>query len=206
MGKGRQKDFYKRNLRSEFSQWCAVSLGIKTRIRRGRKRLKPLFYYAIQKVLELHGELNNLELLHNSLRCISFETDFIQMSSGRCLAIFRFEKQDIPRIQTAIAWPEERRATERNGFRVSSLLVTCIILYRLSRPNTWNDAAYIFGKRPEVLSEIFWEGIEVFIAARSIMIEGPLNSTFLNDRVLLYAEAINQKCQSLPSCMAHCFE
>ena len=107
----------------------------------------------------------------------------------------------MPGVVEAIAWPRTRSPTIPNGYKVTPLLVTCVILWRLSSTGRWCDATHLFGNFIEELSEVFWEGTENFLENRKHLIVGGLNSSFLRERARMYADSIMRVSPTLSYCV-----
>ena len=99
---------------------------------------------------------------------------------------------------TAIAW--KREITTRNRHMCSPLLVTCVVLRRLTTPARWGDMEMLFGKHGGQLSEIFSEGMESFLEVCPHLVLSDIDSTFSSERAELYACAIKTKCEALDNC------
>ena len=128
----------------------------------------------------------------------SFSFNFNPFTDVCCLSLFRFRKQDLIGLVTAIAW--NREITTRNRYMCSPLLVTCVVLRRLTTPAPWRDMEMLFGKHGGQLSEKFWEGIEGFLEVRQNLVLSDVDSTFFSERAELYACAIKNKCEALDNC------
>ena len=61
--------------------------------------------------------------------------DFESLTSEQCKSWFRFEKECIPELVTALGLPEELIAGNRT--RCTGLEGLCILLRRLAYPNVW---------------------------------------------------------------------
>ena len=94
---------------------------------------------------------------------------------------------------TAIGWKKE--ITTKNRYMCSPLLVTCVVLRRLTTPACWRDMEMMFGKHGGQLSEIFWEGMESL--ARQHLVLSDIDSTIFSERAELSASAIKNKCEAL---------
>ena len=57
-----------------------------------------------------------------------------EISDDDCLAEFRFQKNDIPRLVTALQLPDEIQCGMNNYLRVSFIEALCVILKRLAFP------------------------------------------------------------------------
>ena len=95
-------------------------------------------------------------------------------------------------MMTAVSW--DRVIKKRNRYACSPLLVTCVILRRLSSPCRWRDMKLLFGRHGGQLSKMFWEGIEQMLETRVGLITGPIQSSFVCNRAPVYADAIKEKC------------
>ena len=99
---------------------------------------------------------------------------------------------------TAIAWKGEIRTS--NLYMCSLLLVTCVLLRRLTTTECWRDMEMLFGKHGGQLSEIFWEGLESLLEDRQHLVLSDIDSTFFSEKAELYACAIQNKCEALDNC------
>ena len=134
-----------------------------------------------------------------STSCFSF--NFNGLSDRDCLMHFLFRKEDIIRMIPVVAWPESVTHTARNGYGMTAILATCILLRRLATPCRWHDLELLFGKHASHLSECFWETLECFMEARGNLVQGPMSSSFISRRAAIYAEAIHNKCGVMDNCI-----
>ena len=118
------------------------------------------------------------------------------------LQLFRFRRVDIYRLVPFIAWPEAKQRTERNHYAVTPLLVTCVVLRRLASPTRWAELELLFGLQTSQLSEMFWEGMQHFLAERSELILGDPVGSFCAPRFDEYGEAVEKKSNALDNVVA----
>jgi nuclease HARBI1 len=71
----------------------------------------------------------------------------------------------------------------------------------LSTPWRWSDLERLFGKLSSQLSEIFWEGIENFLAIRANLITGEPHRGLLADNASRYAQAVQSKSYERDNCI-----
>ena len=105
------------------------------------------------------------------------------------------------KLVNIIGWPAQARSSTRNKYQVSPLLVACVILQGMSSPGRWADMEDSFGKHVSQLSEIFWEGIEYFLDARTHLVLGAISQDFITRRVISYSSAIYEKSGALRNCV-----
>ena len=79
--------------------------------------------------------------------------------SDDCVAEFRFEKNDISRLVTALQLPDEIQCGMFNDLRVSSVEALCVILKRLAFPCRYSDMVPRFARPVPQLSMICNETI-----------------------------------------------
>ena len=65
----------------------------------------------------------------------------------------RFEKDDLPRLYSALGIPDDYRCEQ--GTYTTGMEALMILLRRLAYPNRLNDLTTIFGRRKSELSMIF---------------------------------------------------
>ena len=75
-----------------------------------------------------------------------------EISDDDCLAEFRFQKNDIPRLVTALQLPDEIRGGMYHDLRVSSVEALCVILKRLAFPCRYSDMMPRFARPVPQLS------------------------------------------------------
>ena len=68
------------------------------------------------------------------------------LSDCDCLMQFIFQKEDIVRMITVFAWPGSVTHIARNGYGITPILATCILLRRLARTCWWHDLEFLLGK------------------------------------------------------------
>ena len=132
-----------------------------------------------------------------SLSDLSF--NFNGFTDSCCLSMFRFTKDDLRRVVKTIGWVGTH--TQRNRYACDSLMVTCVLLRRLTTPARWRDMEFTFGRHAAQLSEIFWEGLESFLETRQHLIMSAIDPAFIASRASLYAEKIKDKCHALDNFM-----
>ena len=97
-----------------------------------------------------------------------------------------------------IAWPRSGRHTQRSRYCTIQILTADVILRRLCYPAGWSDLEVLFGKHGSQLSEIFWEGLELFLETRERMDTSNVQFlSLLRSRAENYAEVIAEKSEVL---------
>ena len=94
----------------------------------------------------------------------------------QCKTMFRFEKNDLRRLQTALNFPEENLVP--NGTKTSGFEAFCIMLRRLAYPNRLIDLAPILGRSTSEISVIFSYAIDHVYNALGHLVQN-LNNKFL---------------------------
>ena len=82
-----------------------------------------------------------------------------EISDDDCLAEFRFQKNDIPRLVTALQLPDEIQCGMYHDLRVSSVEALCVTLKRLAFPFWYSDMMHGFARPVPQLSMICNETI-----------------------------------------------
>ena len=82
-----------------------------------------------------------------------------EISDDDCLAEFRFQKNDIPRLVTALQLPDEIQCGIYHDLRVSSVEALCVTLKRLAFPCRYSDMMPRFARPVPQLSMICHENI-----------------------------------------------
>ena len=85
---------------------------------------------------------------------------------------------------------------------VTAFPATCILLRRMASPFRWRDVEEMFGKSASHLSEIFWEMLEAFLETHEHLIVSPLNASYLQAKLLYFADCIFRKRNALSNCVA----
>ena len=98
---------------------------------------------------------------HKSQEKIEFHKNFQVeiLTNEQCKTMFRFEKDDLPRIQMALRIPQ--KIVCRNRTIVSGTEGLCILLRRLAYPNRLEDLTSVFGRPVYELSYIFNEVLNI---------------------------------------------
>lgn len=146
-------------------------------------------------------DVRNLLARRNRISAASFAYNFNALSDADCLSHFRFRKEHVQRLFSALAWPSLQSATKRSRYSVNSCLATCIILRRLASPARWRDLEEFFGKHASALSEIFWEGIEHFVSNRGHLLTSYMQSDFFKQQLDRFADSIDVKSGCLQNCV-----
>ena len=154
--------------------------------------------HCIKRCMFEQGELLRFSERSNRIVFSSLTFNFYAFRGVRCLFLFRFRKQDVIRMVTTIAWKGENKTNHR--YICSPILVTCIVLCRLTTPARWRDMEMQFGKPGGQRSEMFWEGMELFLEARQHLLLSYIDSNFFSEKAELYACAIKNKCEALDNC------
>ena len=140
-------------------------------------------------------EANEEETILTRYNCISvsdFSFNFNALGDQQCLILFLFKKKHVLRMVAAVSWPPMKRSTSRNRYAVTSILVTCLVLRRVSSPARWTDLEMIFGKIQPHLSEIYWEALENMCQVHKHVMTS-IAPSFLQPRAAMYAEAVQKK-------------
>ena len=116
----------------------------------------------------------------NRISLSEFSFNFNSLTDACCLFLFRLTKHYLFMMMTAVGW--DRVITKRNRYACSPLLVTCVILRRLTTPCRWQDMELLFGRHGAQLSKMFWEGIDQMLETRVGLITGPIRSSFICNR------------------------
>eukprot|EP00171_Calliarthron_tuberculosum_P004409 IDg4409t1 len=90
---------------------------------------------------------------------------------------------------------------QKNRYSVSPLLAACVLLRRMATPCRWRDLELQFGKHASQLSEIFWEGIEAFLAARLYLLDSNLSAQYISSKAVLFSAAVADKSGCLTNCL-----
>ena len=106
---------------------------------------------------------------------------------------FRFRVEDIKKLVPIIGWPSSKSHTTRNRYSADPTIATCIILRRMAVPDRCEGLAYLFGKHPSQMSEIFWEGMEFFVQAQGHLLMGPIPQQYIAKRAVEFSRAISDK-------------
>ncbi|XP_078364346.1 uncharacterized protein LOC144648756 [Oculina patagonica] len=75
------------------------------------------------------------------------------VSEDQCERMFRFQKDDMPRLLDALEIPEYYICSQRTN--ATGMEALMILLRRLAYPNRWCDLVTIFGRTESELSLIF---------------------------------------------------
>ena len=139
MGRGSQRDHSVTLATGRAMKWRAS-----LRVLMARRHLpspsstSAVLMHCIKRCTSEQGELLRFSERSNRISLSSFSYNFNAFTDVCCLSLFRFRKQDVIRMVTAIAW--KREITTRNSYMCSPLLVTCVVLRRLTTPHagaTW---------------------------------------------------------------------
>lgn len=204
MDRGRQKDCAQGKTVLARRRWQSVLCTVAKH--RGNHRgsafsSSNLLFYVAGRFQSLDQDLQNQLARRNRISATSFLFNFNAYSDADCLFYFRFRNTDICRLVVALAWPEGQTKTDRNRYAVSPIIATCIMLRRLASPARWRDLEAMFGKHASQLSEIFWEGIEHFVAARGHLLSACLTTALLGPRLEEFAKAVYDKSGCLENCI-----
>lgn len=92
MTQGRLFDFFSGAIRTPALKWAWLSLCLLQRVR--ARKLKPVLLFTLLKWSDHILELQRILQEREAVREVYFETNFNEMSTARCLKLFRFEKMD----------------------------------------------------------------------------------------------------------------
>ena len=110
--------------------------------------------------------------------------------------MFRFEKNDLKRLQTALRFPDEMKA---NGTKTTGFEALCIMLRRLAYPNRLIDLAQVFGRSKTEISIILNFAISHVYNNFGHVMQN-LNNFLHPPDLRRYAEAIEKKGAPLHNC------
>lgn len=147
-------------------------------------------------------QLEKLSLMSLEISTTQFSYKFELLSDLGCTQLFRFCRKDVMRMIPVMAWPEEKRKTSMNGYSVNPLLATCVVLRRLTTPDRWCDLECLFGKFSSQLAEIFRDGLNHFVRARSNLLTSVIPKAFIAGRSQAYASAVFEKSGCMDNCVA----
>jgi len=109
---------------------------------------------------------------------------------------FRFKLPEIAKITDKLQWSG---VTERNGYRCAPIAATCVMLYRFATTTRRYECDIKFGMFTSQLSEVFLG--ENRALQRNFWMFLDLRGSFLRERAVLYAEAIEMPGAPLDSCV-----
>lgn len=150
--------------------------------------MKILLY---ERYKSARKDVQQIEMRSRIIKTCTFNIN--NYSEFMSLHDFRFKVTDLPKIADLLHLPNS--VTKRRRYRCDSITSCCIVLKRLSSPSNWKDLETTFGMASPMLSEIFWETIEMFTATHGHLVTA-LKTDLLRERAALYAERI--KCKGAP--------
>lgn len=129
---------------------------------------------------------------------LKWRFDFEATQNEECLDMFRFEKQDIVRLCTALHIPGQFRCY--NGTICTGIDALCILLRRLAYPNRLVDLVNVFGRRKEEISMIF-NHVLSFVFDHFNHLLTSFNQPWMSpENLRRFADAIHQKGAPLVNC------
>ena len=210
MSLGRQRDHKSRAVEARIGAWTGLFSILFKKHREDRSScfasdyLRGRVFFAVAAQVDVHyKERRKILQSCREIRPTSFvEHRFPTFSDAVMLQLFRCCRADIYRLVPFIAWPEAKHRTKRNRYAVTLPLVTCVVLRRLASPTRWADLELLFGLQTSQLSEVFWEGMQHFLAERSKLILGEPVGSFWAPRFEECGEAVEKKSNAFENVVA----
>ena len=97
-------------------------------------------YFCVKRYTAQRHEFQRYLSRSNRISLSEFSFNFNSLTGACCLSLFRFTKHYLFMMMTAVGW--DRVITKRNRYACSPLLVTCLILRRLTTPCIWRTWSY----------------------------------------------------------------
>ena len=116
--------------------------------------------------------------------------DISQLSDIQCREYFRFEHAEPKPLKAALRIPDE--FVLENGIRLSGMNCMCILLRRLSYPNSLVDLEQLFD-RPKTTLSMAVSSIVDYIYGECNHTLTDLNQAWLKNRLQMYADVVHAK-------------
>ena len=161
MALGRQRDHSYAKTVARKRRWEVAAYILMRKRRRANYNasISQVLYRALAKHQVLSSEGAKFIFKANRISLSDFSFNFNGLTQLDCLRMFRFEKDDLYKMVDCVGWPWTINTTKRNRYACDPVLVTCIIMRRISSPSRWSDLEILFGRHASQLSESFWEGL-----------------------------------------------
>lgn len=126
-----------------------------------------------------------------------FEID--ELNERECLALFRFKKNDIEKLQDMLCIPAVITTSQR--YSVSGMMGLCILLRRLSYPNRLSDIEPLFGLSSPYISTISNHVMGLIHQNKGKLLNNLNNIHWLTEqRLQIYAQSLLSKGSSIHNC------
>ena len=157
MALGRQRDHSYAKTVARKRRWEVAAYTLMRRRRRANYNasISQVLYRALAKHEVLSSVGAKVIFKANRISLSDFSFNFNGLTQLDCLRMFRFEKDDLYKMVDCVGWPLSIHTTKRNRYACDPVLVTCIIMRRISSPSRWSDLEIMFGKHASQLYEIF---------------------------------------------------
>lgn len=119
------------------------------------------------------------------------------MDDFEFLSAFWVTPTDLHCLQNSLGWPVCKTRASSHRYLTSAELTTLIIFLIIASPCRWTDIVVLFQMHPSHMSEIFWEGLRIFLRKRKYLLSDDLNGELIALQAIDYADAINKKCPAL---------
>ncbi|KAL3190188.1 hypothetical protein MRX96_020497 [Rhipicephalus microplus] len=127
--------------------------------------------------------------------------DIDAIDSGVFRTYFRFEKDDVPRLQRALCIPDKVTTPQRVSVPGDEAL--CITLRRLAYPNRLRDLEHLFARHSSTISSLTNEVLRHIEDNFFHLLDDVNNHTWLNlDTLEEFSQAVHAKGAPLTNCWA----
>ena len=203
MALGSQRDHSYVKTVARRRRWEAAACILMRRRRRANYNasISQVLFRALAKHQLLSSGSAKCILKANHISLSDFSFNFNGVTHLDCLRMYGFEKDDLYKMIDCLGWLLSINTTKRNRYACDPVVVTCIIMRRISSPPRWSDMEIMFARHASQLSEIFWEGLEKFLSFRKALITEPVSQSFLSDHAVRYSNAILSKSDALKNCV-----
>lgn len=150
--------------------------------------------FAVSRAVKEHRMVRKLLKRTQHVRTSVFNLN--AYSEHQCLRDFRFKSQHIGILAEKL---EFSGRTQRNEYIIDRVTAMCILLHRLATPIRWCDVEMKFGVFSAVMSETFWEMVELLHNTFGHLLN--FRGSFLQSRAQLHADAIYAAGAPLDRCV-----
>ncbi len=124
--------------------------------------------------------------------------DLESLTEEDCLSNFRFSKEDLLRLKTALRMPQY--FVMHNRAKASGLEALCILLRRLAYPNRLTDLTPLFGRSKFDLSRLFNMALDHVYDTFAHLLSD-FNQPWFAENLDIFARSINEKGAPLINCV-----
>ena len=121
-----------------------------------------------------------------------------ELSDDQCLSLFRFDKENLKRLSTALRIPE--RFVCENRTVVEGVDALCILLRRLAYPNRLSDLERVFGRPKSTLSLVIKDTVDFLYGTHGHMLQNMDQPWMTRDALQTYADVIHARGAPLVNC------